>query len=322
MVFSVGVLGFASIAGPEASLLDAVYMTVITLTTVGYGEHINLAHDPAGQIFAMLLLFTGVGAFMYFFTSTTAFVVDGSLYRLLWKRRMNKAISKLDKHVIVCGAGRVGAHIIEEFATTGFPFVVVDKRELSITELQDRLGINFPAVVGDAMDDDSLRAAGIDRAKGVMACLSRDNDNLIVVVSARLLNSETRIVCRSIDPRVSKKVLSAGADSVVSPNAIGGLRLASEMVRPKVVSFLDRMLRGKDKLLRVEEYEIDASSALVGKTVGDVRRMKIKDLLVVALSQPGWNWEYNPDDDVALLSGMSLIFMGSVDARNELASCG
>ena len=318
LVFATGVGGYLTLAGPEYGLLDAVYMTMITLTTVGYGETIDLSNNPAGRIFTTGLLVVGVGSFVYFFSNLTAFMVEGHLDRLLRDRRMRKSIDALDGHYIVCGTGTTGEHIVRELLATRRPFVAIDDSEERVRRLEERLGVELTAVIGDATEDATLEAAGIDRATGLAACIAADKDNLIVTVSARLLNPRLRIICRGIAEGIADKIIKAGADAVVSPNQIGGLRMVSEMVRPHVVSFLDIMLRDKEEGLRVEEYRVGEGSRLVGSTVGTLRARKLPGVLIVALRDADDAWVFNPDDEAALGAGMTLIFMASPEGREAI----
>lgn len=318
LIFGVGVVGYQVLAGPQYGLLDAAYMTVITLTTVGYGEVIDLSNNPAGRIFTMALLLAGVGSFLYFFSNLTAFMVEGHLADLLRDRRMTKKIAKLEGHQIVCGVGSTGEHIIKELVATQRPFVAIDQDEALIRRLEAEVGCEFPSVTGDVTDDDTLMAAGIDRAAGLAACIAHDNDNLLVVVSARMLNPKLRIICRCTEDRVAAKIIQAGADAIVSPNTIGGLRMVSELVRPHVVSFLDIMLRDRKEGLRVEEFPITAGSPLADTTTGALRRRKLPDVLVVALRQSDGSWVFNPDDDATLAPGTTLIFMAAPNGRASL----
>jgi voltage-gated potassium channel len=322
VVFVVGVVGYALIGGPRHGLVDAVYMTLITLTTVGYGEVIDLSGNPAGRVFTMLLLVAGVGSFVYFFSNLTAFMVEGHLDRLLTSRRMKKRIADHHNHFIVCGAGSTGRHVVRELLETERPLVVVDEDEDRLRVLGEELGREFPVVVGDATDDDTLKEAGVERAGGLVACIANDKDNLIVTVSARLLNPDLRIICRCIEEKVRAKIEQAGADAVVSPNMIGGLRIVSELVRPRVVSFLDTMLRDRQEGLRVEECLVDEASAFVGESLGDVRARGVVDVLIVAVRQADGSWSFNPRDEVTLAAGMSIIFMANPEGRAAMEAAG
>jgi len=315
LVFVVGVVGYTVIGAPENGALDAVYMTVITLTTVGFSEVIDLTNKPEGRVFTILLLVMGVGAFVNFLSNLTALFVDGGVQRLLWRRRMSKVIEKLSGHTIVCGSGHTGEAIIQELVETRRPFVIVEREEERVNHLFRLVGTEFPTVLGDATEDETLERAGIARAACLIACVSNDNDNLVVTLTARMLNSKIRIVSRCIDGPVSGKLRKAGANAVVSPNHIGGLRMVSEAVRPAAVSFLDRMLRDREHNLRVESAAVHPDSPLGSGTVGDLRRRNIEGLLVLALEEDGGEWTYAPPDDRSLRGGVSVVFMGGPEAR-------
>ena len=318
VVFGIGVGGFKLVGGPDHSVVDAVYMTMITLTTVGYGETIPLEGHPLGQVFTVVLLLFGVGSFVYFFSNLTAFMVEGNLDELLWKRKMRRMIAALDNHYIVCGAGNTGVHVVKELVETERPFVLVEHDPERIKDLAEKFGRHFPAVIGDATDEEVLLEAGLAKAAGLAACIAEDKDNLLITVSAKMANPKVRIICRCIDERTIPRVKKAGADAVVSPNMIGGMRIVSEMVRPNVVTFLDIMLRDKNKGLRVEEYEIEAGSVLAGKSVGYVRGKDLADVLVVAVKRGDGSWTFNPPDSDVLDPGMALIFMGNPAGRSAV----
>jgi voltage-gated potassium channel len=315
-IFTIGVAGYMFFA-PEASLLDAIYMTVITLTTVGYGEIVDLSTHPGGRVFTIVLLFFGVGTFVYFFSSLTGFIVEGNLEHLFWRRKMQKAIDQMKDHFIVCGGGYTGRHIVRELAQTGRDFVLIEGDENHVVDAEEFAGAKLHVIIGDATDDHTLIGAGIERASGIFSCVSNDKDNLIVTVSARLLNPGVRIISRCMDEAVEQKIKKAGADVVISPNMIGGLRMASAMVRPTVVSFLDLMLRARERL-RVEESTVASGSRLDGKTVEELRHLHPADALLIATRTPDGDWQYNPLDEVKIVPGMTLIYMGSPGARGEM----
>ena len=317
VVFLIGIVGFCAIGRPEAGLVDAFYMTSITLTTIGYGEVVPV-ETTAAKLFTSLYAIAGFGMFVYLFSNVTAFMVEGGLDRYLWDRKMHRTIEKLKDHSVVCGAGNTGRHVIAELIETGRPFVLIDRDADVVRGLHHKLGVAFPAVIGDATDDDVLRAAGVPRASGLVACISNDNDNLVIVLSARLMAPRLRIVARCIDEREQTKIQRAGADAVVLPTMIGGMRMVSEMVRPHVVTFLETMLRDKERRLRVEEVAVPEGSPLTGTTVAQLHARKIKDLLVVALRDPAGAWHYNPEEHERLGPGMTIVFMGSPEARTKL----
>lgn len=317
LVFGVGVVGYGSLAGPQYSWFDAVYFTVITLTTVGYSETIDLSQNPAARAFTVGLLFLGVGTFIYFVSNLTAFLVEGTVDRIWEKRKMDKRIAALSGHEIVAGAGKTGAHVVAELLATGRDFVLVEGDEARVRALQAELG-DFPAVIGDATVDASLEAAGVARARGLVSCVSNDKDNLVVTFSARLLNQKLRIVARCVDPETEGKIRRAGADSVVSPNAIGGLRLVSELVRPTAVSFLDVMLRERHGGLRIEEVCVQAGAPLDGCALRDLRGLGVEGMLVVALRGQDDAWHFNPDGACTIESGSRVVFIGGPAVRARM----
>lgn len=315
-----GVVGYWLIGGGKWKLFDCLYMTIITLTTVGYGEVLPLETTTMGRPFTIALLMAGVLSVGYFVSSATAFLVEGELSGLRWRKRMQKELAKLENHVIVCGAGSTGLHAIRELAAVGADFVVVEHNE----DLAKRIHKEFGgvAVVGDATHDDTLLQAGIERARGIIAALSDDKENLFVTLTARTLNGKLRIVAKAVEPKADQKMRRAGADSVVSPNLIGGLRMVSEMLRPEVTSFLDLMLRDKDRTLRIEEIAVPPRSSLLGKRVADADLQR-HELLLLAVKEPpaaGGRYSYNPRPDHVIQEGATLIVLGEPEKVRRLSA--
>lgn len=318
LLFVVGTLGYLEVGPPGTTLLDAAYMTVITLTTVGYGEVVDLSGNVEGRIFTISLLLSGVGAFLYFFSTATAFAVEGTLFKLFRRRRMRRKIKILSDHYIVCGGGHTGEHIVAELHATQRPFVLIEPEIERGEALQEMIG-TFPWIAGDATADDTLAEAGIERARGIVAAVRDDKDNLIITISARILNPTARIIARCVDAQVQRKLRRAGADAVVSPNQIGGLRMVSELVRPTTVNFLDQMLRENDTDFRVEEAVITAASPMCGKPLRDAMAEITPRTVVVALRLPDNSWRYNPGAQDVLHEGTALVFIGTPKARAALA---
>lgn len=315
LVFFTGTVGYTIIGYPEHGVGDALYMTVITLTTVGYGEVIDLSNNPWGRVFTIVLLLGGVGSFLSFFSAVTAFFVEGSVQHLLWQKRMKRRIDGIEGHAVVCGGGNTGIHIARELMATERAFVLIEGDPARAAELAEALGEEVPLVIGDATDDRNLMAAGIERASSVVACISNDKDNLIVTLSSRLLNPDVRIVCRCIEEGMEKKIRKAGADAVVSVNRIGGLRLVSEAIRPTAVSYLDKMLRGTEETVRVESTEVTEDAGIAGRTVGELRASAHERMLLLALHLPDGQWRYAPSDDVVLEPGVRLVYVGGPEVR-------
>jgi voltage-gated potassium channel len=316
---AIGTGGYWLIGGGHWSFVDCLYQTVIGITTAGFGEIIPLGETHLGRPFTIVLLCGGMVAVGWFVTTAAAFLIEGELSGLTWRKRMDSRVKKLSGHYIVCGAGSTGIHCVRELAAIAVPFVVVDRSEevaRALTREHD-----CPAVVGDATHDEVLLEAGIARARGVISALTEDKDNLFVTVTARALNPALRIVAKAIDPRADGKLRRAGADSVVSPNMIGGLRLVSEMVRPEVVTFLDVMLRDKDRTLRIEEVTIPAAAGGAQRRISELGLARHK-LLLLAVKGPAPEprLHYNPAPEHLLTGGETLIVLGEPDRVRQLSA--
>jgi voltage-gated potassium channel len=314
LVLAVGTAAYKHIGGDRATVLDSLYMVVITIATIGYGEIVDLSHSPGGRIFTMFLSFAGIGIMTYIMMSLTAFVVEGELNEAFRRRKMEKRIEKLRDHYIVCGADGVGTHVARELAATRRPFVVIDTDREKIERFHGA-DDGPPFVVGDATDNETLRKAGIERARGLFAVTGDDNQNMVISLSARQLNPGVRVVARCEEARNSEKMQRAGADSAVSPTRIGGLRMASEMLRPAVVTFLDVMLRREDERLRIEELPVPP--AMVGRQLAALDLQRFKALLLLAVRTAD-GWTYNPPRDYVMQAGQTLVFMGSPEERVQL----
>lgn len=310
-IFAGGTAGYMYIEGWNA--LDSLWMVSITLTTVGFGEIHPLS--PNGRIFTLIILFLGMGVIVSGASMVTAFVVDGELNDLLRRRKMKKTIGKMKNHTIICGAGRTGSHVIEEMVKMKVPFVVIEGRHETVEALKKR---GMHVVEGDATHEDALEEAGVARASRLIACLNDDKDNLFVVISARSASPKVRIVARYVDDKSAEKFRKAGADAVVSPNAIGGLRMASVALRPAVVSFLDKMLRSKDGSLRVEQATIREGSRLANRLLKDARIPEETGVLVTALVRNEDDHEFNPPGSTRLVPGSTIIVMGDIKGVTRL----
>ncbi|MDE2490315.1 MAG: NAD-binding protein [Elusimicrobia bacterium] len=312
---AVGTVGYRLIEG--WSFLDSLYMTVITVATVGYGEVHPLS--PGGRVFTMLLILGGIGLFTYGFSTIAAILVEGELSEAFRRRRMEKDIAKLSGHYVVCGAGHTGGVICAELLKTGRSFVVVDQNAETVAKQAERLGAEFPFVLGDGTDDDVLRRAGVERAAGVFAVLSSDQDNAFVVLSAKGLNPKARVLACQKTLGVRDKLLRSGADGVVDPEFIGGLRLASEMIRPVTVGFLDSMLREKGEHVRFDEVSVPSDSFLVGRPLDEVRGAGSGGPLLVAVVPAGsGRYEINPPADRPVRAGDRLVMIGETAALAAL----
>lgn len=307
-----GTIGYHYLGQGQWSFFDCFYMAVVTLSTVGFAETLpGMNALPGARIFTVVLIVLGSGTLLYFVSTFTAFVVEGDLVGTLKRNRMQKRIDKLTDHVVVCGVGSTGIHIIEEFLATQGAFVAVDVDADRLEHLARELkGHELLHVVGDATDDHVLEQAGVHRARGVIAALHDDKDNLFVTVTARALNSKARIVAKAVEASADPKLRRAGADAVVSPNRIGGMRLVSEMVRPQVVQFLDMMLRDKQSNHRIEELLIPDTSPLVGAQLKDTDIRKASDVNVIAMRRPNGTFLYKVGPSTHIGAGDILVVLG------------
>ena len=304
MTASVGTAGYHFLQGWSWS--DGLYMTVITMTTVGYGETRELTQ--IGRAFTMLLVVTSIGIAGYAISTVAAYVVEGEFNRVFRGRKMDNRIARMRDHIVLCGAGRTGSEIAQELYKTLTPFVIIEKDEEALKRLKFLKDI--PYLQGDATRDSVLRRSGIERAKGLLAVLPDDQANVFLVLTVRALNPDLRIISKLSNDNNHQKLVRAGADAVVQTQAIGGLRMASMMIRPSVVTFLDKMLRVTGETLRVEE--LAATASMQGKTLQQLNLTERTGLLVVALQRPEeQEYCFNPKPETELGEGDVLIVIGS-----------
>jgi|MudIll2142460700_1097286.scaffolds.fasta_scaffold08536_2 voltage-gated potassium channel len=314
MVFSAGIVGYMVIE--RWSVLDSLYMTVITLASVGFMEVHPLTQH--GRIFTIFLILGGTGILVYGVSTFIAFVVEGELTYALRRRKMQKHVDALTGHYIICGAGQSGKYIIEEMIKMLKECVVIEKNAEKAKSLGDQ---NILYVHGDATYNFTLQAAGIERARGLVTTLHSDAENLLVVFTAKRLNPKIRVISQAIEEESEQKIRMAGADSVVMPNFIGGLRMASELIRPTVVSFLDVMLRSKEKTIRIDELSIGESSFYKNKTLRETGILTRRDVTVVALRNDVTDvYEFNPPADTVLAAGDTIILMGDINSITSIKS--
>ncbi|MFV1987934.1 MAG: TrkA family potassium uptake protein [Gemmatimonadota bacterium] len=312
-----GAVGYALVEGWGFG--DSLYMSVITLTAVGYQEVHPLTSE--GRVLTMAMLGLGITWLGMWFALITAFLVELDLRDLLRKRRIMKEIESLSGHVILCGAGRTGRRVIEELVPSSETFVVIEQDPAHVAVARELAGDDLLVLEGDANHDATLVQAGIERASGLIGALGRDEDNVYVCLSARALNPDLTIVVRAYEEESTDKLYRAGADHVVSMNATGAVRMASVLLRPSVVSFLDVFTRSPDMALRVEQSTVGSRSRLNGKTLRDAHIRKETGLIVVAIRK-GEGTEccfvFNPGADTTLAEGDDLIVLGTPDQIEAL----
>jgi voltage-gated potassium channel len=310
-ILLVGVLGYHFIE--RWPFFDALYMTIITLATVGYGETHPLS--TAGRVFTMFLIMGGMGIILYGLTAITTFIVEGEMSGILRRQRMNRMINKLSKHYILCGLGNTGYYVLEELLRTRRPAVVVEKDLTKVNKLAEK---GIFVVEGDATSDASLDSAGIRRAEGLITALPTDRDNLFVVITARGLNPTLRIIAKIDEVSSRDKFLRSGASAAISSDFIGGLRMVSEMVRPETTSFLDTMLRDSSAL-RVEDVHLDAESRFANKPLGSCDIFTKAGVLVLSVKQ-GDTFRFNPPPNMVLNAGDTLVVIGSPEQLQTVRS--
>jgi voltage-gated potassium channel len=304
-----GTLGYHYLGRPNASWIDSFYMTFITVSTIGYGEVVDLTHHPMGRLFTVGVAVVGIGTLSYLFSATVALLVDSDMNAARRKKRMEKDIAQLSGHYIICGVGRVGANVARELAKTERRLVVIENdRAVLDAWLEHHPGALH--LHDDAASDDALTRAGVAHAAGVFAVTGDDSHNLMVSLSVKLLNPKCRVVARLHDIRNAPKAKKAGADEIVSPDFTGGMRIASAMVRPHVVSFMDQMLRTDDNL-RVEEVTV--APAFKPQPLGQAVK-RSRHYLVMATRQ-GEHWRFNPADEDQLTPGTVVVLMTSPQGR-------
>lgn len=320
VVTVVGALGYWWIGDGDWTLMDCLYMAVITLSTVGFGETLpGMNEVPLARSWTVVLILLGSGTLLYFASTLTALIVEGDLRGAIRRRRMGTLLSQLTNHVIVCGVGSTGQHVVAELVRSRSAIVVIDTHVERIERVvADHPDADILYVHGDATEDHVLEEAGIERAAGLIAALQDDRDNLFVTITARALSDTIRLVSKAAESENVMKLERAGADAVVSPAVIGAVRMASEMVRPSVMQFLDQMVTNPAQTRRIEEVLVTADSPLAGNRLQEAGLRETSDALVIAIRYVDGHHEYNPRGDTELRAGMVLIVLVKADDVKEL----
>jgi voltage-gated potassium channel len=317
LAFFGGALGFYFFY-PDEPLVRLLFMTAITLSTVGYGDVLRVEDNPAAAMYTMILMLVGMGIVLYSVSTLTAFFVEGKLGQLLSLQSVRRRAKKMDNHYIICGAGKTGVHVIREMIENEKDYIVIENSDEIISELRKDFD-DILVVHGDATSDETLEQVNLSRAKGLVATLANDKDNLFLCITARMMNPEIEIVSKAIEFQIVNKLKKAGADYVVCPNFIGGMRIASEILRPNVVNFLDKMLRGKDHSMRVGEVSVGLESAFIDKTLADVKVYDMCAVNVIAYRKADQDdFIYNPPPEVTIEIGDTLLFIGSPDQQIKM----
>jgi len=289
------------------NLLDAFYMTVITIATVGFHEVGQLS--PAGRIFTTLLIFFGIGVGGYAIGNITAFLVEGEIRNLYKGRKMVKQISKLKNHVILCGYGKIGVEVAKVLHDLKKPFVIIESVD---EKVNDALEESYLAIQGDATDEDTLEKCGIKCAFGLISAISNDSSNVYLVLTSREMNNQLRIVARGVGDLSAKKLLKAGADKVISPYSIAGVRMASILVKPEIIEFIDVMTESDELELKLEEVVLSEKSLLANKQLNQSNiKQETEGAMVMAIKKRGKKMIINPPGNMVLESEDILVALGN-----------
>jgi voltage-gated potassium channel len=310
IAITMGTLGFHLIEG--WSILDSLYVTAQTVTTVGFGD--VTPKSIQGRIFATVFMLVGVGVVLYALTSTVQSIVQSELVAAFGQRRRSRKMSKLRNHFIICGAGRVGSHLVRDLQQTGEIFIVIERDPQRVAELTDQ---GVVVLVRDATLEESLREAGVEYARGLAACLPDDADNVYVVLTARDLNAKLHIVARAAEEQAEVKLVRAGANRVVAPTIIGGHRMATALVKPAVADFIDSITASQLELA-FEQVEVDPASTLAGRKLRDTNIRSELDIVIVSIRRADGQMLFNPSGETAIEGGDMLIAIGHPESLIKL----
>jgi voltage-gated potassium channel len=284
---------------------DAFYMTVTTVATVGYREVHELSRS--GQVFTVVLIVSGVGTALYTFTLVATAIVEGGLPARLRERRLARMLEQIKDHFIVCGFGRIGSIIAREFERQRVPFVVIEREAARVQQAVEQ---GYAALAADASREDTLRAAGIERARGLIAAVGTDAENVYAVLTARVLRPNLFILARSEGEDSARKLRHAGADRVISPYQIGGQQIAQTAIRPAVVDFVELATSSENLELAMEEITINRPSTLIDRSIVESNIRQRFGVIVVAIQRKNLHMEFNPEPDARICEGDKLVVLG------------
>ncbi|MFD6506189.1 potassium channel family protein [Bacillus sp. NPDC060175] len=305
-VVILGTLGFMTIE--EISLFQAFWMTMITVLTVGYGDVVPVTQ--AGKFFALLIIPVGVGIVTYAMGVVAAMIIEGNLFHAVRRKKMDKQIAQLQKHIIVCGCGRVGLQVVHELQEKKIPFVVVDKDE-SIFEQEKLLYVH-----GDAAEDQVLHNAGISKAAGLVAIVANDAENVFITLTARGLNDAIKIVARAEKPETEEKLRRAGANKVINPSSMAGIHIAKGIANPLTVHYIDTVLYGIEQSFVIEEIQVGKDSILASKSLLESNVRNQFDVTILAILRDG-DIIHNPTGQEKLQEHDMIIVFGSVEKLGQ-----
>lgn len=309
LIIAFGTFGYMIIEG--WNFMDSLFMTVITITTVGYNEVQELSRY--GEVFTIILLITGVGVILYVLSTEAKAVIEGELREILGRKRVENRIRNLKGHYIICGFGRMGKIIARELMEKGVTFLVIDNDPEALKNTE-----NILTIEGDATHDETLITAGIEQAAGIVTVLSTDAENLFVVLSARELNKNVYIVCRAMDDSSRSKFITAGANRVVSPYLTGSVRIANLILKPALVDFFELATKGGDVQMNLEEIRMNEKSAYSGKTIEQARIGRELGIIILAIKDSAGNMKFNPNAGTVINPGDTLIAIGEQSKLKKL----
>jgi len=296
------------------SLLDSLYVSLQTLTTVGYGD--VTPQTVAGRVFAIFYMATGVGLVLYMLTRAVQAIVQSEMVAAIGERRRQREMNKLRDHFIICGAGRVGSRIISAMQSERVPFVVIETDEPRVADLLEQ-GVHL--LVKDATLEETLREAGVERARGLAACLPDDADNVYVVLTARGLNANLHIVARAVEEQAEEKLIRAGANRVVAPTIIGSHRMAQALMKPAVADFMDS-IAAENLDLGFEQLEVMPGSVYSGRKLRFTNIRSELDVVIVAMRRKKGQMIFNPSGDAIIEAGDILVAIGKAESLKELSA--
>lgn len=302
----IGTIGFHAIE--SLSYLDSLYMTIITVFTVGFRE-IKEPLSPAGQVFTIFIILGGVGSVLYTFTKLAEIVYEGTINKIWRRKTMEKKIKKLKDHYIICGHGRMGQTVRERMEAENLPYVVIDHSEEGLAELRNKQDCLY--IEGDATNEEVLSQAGIKRAKALSALLATDADNLYLVMTVKMLNPSLFVLSKAMGEDAERKILQIGANKVVSPYKESGLKIAQGLIRPTLVDFMDLIIRRSELSLSMEELVVKKNSRIVQQTLAECDIRRKANVIVVAVKKPGEDIQFNPSPSVKIVPGDTLLVLGN-----------
>jgi voltage-gated potassium channel len=315
-LFIIGTFGYHFIEGLD--YLQSFYLTSLTLTTVGYGDY--YPHTRTGMVFTIFLVLFGVGTMLYTVGLLAETMIEGRLQILLGRGRLKKMIEKMENHYIICGCGRIGYLICRELYMENVDFVVIERNPEVIQKIHDE---GYTYFRGDATQDKTLLAAGIKKAKGIVTVLPSDAENLYVILTAKELNPQIYILSRAEEEESEKRLLRAGANRVVSPYALGGMKMAMAIMRPAMLDFIEISTSRQNLELRMEEFTLGDKSPMVGKTLEESGIRQLFGLIIVAVKKDSGKMTYNPTAGYQIEKGDRLVAMGEEENLMKFSiACG